>query len=48
MASLVQRFAAIARPAMEPETEAFLAEHGIEADTLALRYPLAATRDAAA
>ena len=48
MASLVQRFAAIARPAMEPETEAFLVEHGIEVDTLALRFPLAVARDAAA
>lgn len=39
LASLVQRFVAIVRPGMEPEVTAFLHAHGLESDTLRLRYP---------
>lgn len=41
VAGLVQRFAAIARPALEPEVRAFLDAHGLAVDSLAIRYPLA-------
>lgn len=37
-ASLVQRFAAVARPDIEPEVRAFLAGNGLDADLLAIRY----------
>ncbi|MCD7059744.1 glutaredoxin domain-containing protein [Pelagibacterium xiamenense] len=41
LAGLVQRFCAIVRPEMEPEVERFMDAHGLETDTLAVRYPLA-------
>lgn len=40
IASMVQRFVAIARPEMEPQVIAFIAEHNIEYKTLVLRYPI--------
>ena len=42
MASMIQRFAAIARPKVEPEVAAFLREHELPLDTLAIRHPLPA------
>ncbi|WP_022727658.1 glutaredoxin domain-containing protein [Fodinicurvata sediminis] len=39
VAGLVQRFAAITKPVMEPEVSAYLQEHALESDTLCLRYP---------
>jgi alkylhydroperoxidase family enzyme len=47
MASMIQRFAAIARPRMEDEVRAFLDAHGIPVSTLATRYPLPGDREAA-
>jgi hypothetical protein len=47
MASMIQRFAAIARPKMEGEVRAFLDAHGIPVSTLATRYPLPGDREAA-
>lgn len=41
MASMLQRFAAIARPDVEPEVRDFLSEHDLPLDTLAIKYPLA-------
>jgi alkylhydroperoxidase family enzyme len=40
IASLTQRFAAVARPDIEPEVRTFLTEHAIEADPLDIRYPV--------
>ncbi len=40
VAGLVQRFAAITKPQIEPEVKDFLACHSLTADTLAIRYPL--------
>ena len=48
LASLVQRFVAIARPEMEGEVVAFLRQHELEADTLLLRYPVAGKLQASA
>lgn len=39
LASLVQRFTAIARPAISPEVRAFLDRNGLAASTLSIRYP---------
>lgn len=39
-ASLVQRFTAVARPDIEPAVRGFLAGNGLEADPLAIRYPV--------
>lgn len=39
VAGLVQRFAAIAKPVLEPEVSAFLRDHGIPLDGLSNRYP---------
>lgn len=39
-AGLTQRFAALARPPIEPEVRRFLDEHGLAADPLVLRYPI--------
>jgi alkylhydroperoxidase family enzyme len=41
IASLTQRFAAVARPDIEPAVRTFLADHAIEADPLDIRYPIA-------
>ncbi|TDC98393.1 glutaredoxin domain-containing protein [Actinomadura sp. 7K507] len=41
VASLVQRFVAVVRPDIEPEVRTFLADHGLDADLLAVRYPAA-------
>ena len=41
VASLVQRFVAIAKPKIEPNVAAFLRQYDLEADTLALRFPAA-------
>ncbi|MEM7566487.1 MAG: glutaredoxin domain-containing protein [Pseudomonadota bacterium] len=46
MASMIQRFAAIARPEVEEEVRAFLDDHGLSASTLAIRYPLPEDRKA--
>jgi alkylhydroperoxidase family enzyme/glutaredoxin len=40
VASLVQRFVAVVRPDTEPEVLAFLADNALEADPLAIRYPV--------
>lgn len=40
VAALVQRFCTVARPEPEPEVAAFLAEHDLDADLLAVRYPV--------
>lgn len=40
IASMIQRFAAIARPKLEPETAAFLRDRDLTLDTLAIRFPL--------
>ncbi len=40
VAGLVQRFAAIAKPQIEPQVKDFLARHNLTNDTLAIRYPL--------
>ncbi len=40
MASMLQRFAAIAKPEMEPEVCDFLSDHDLPLDTLAIKYPL--------
>jgi glutaredoxin len=42
IASMVQRFVAIAQPAIEPEVQAFLNTYGLETDGLKLRYPIPA------
>ena len=44
MASMVQRFSAIAKPTVEEEVMAFLDHNRIPLDTLANKYPLAAER----
>ena len=46
MASMVQRFAAIARPRVEDEVRVFLDDHGLSSSTLATRYPLPQDRGA--
>lgn len=48
IAGLTQRFAALARPAIEPEVQRFLDAHRLEADPLVLRYPLPGNRSRAA
>ncbi len=48
VAGLVQRFAAIAKPKIEPEVLDFLDGNALTADTLALRYPLPSDRRSAA
>ena len=40
VASMVQRFVAIARPEMETEVNEFFTQHSIEIDSMKLRYPL--------
>lgn len=40
VASLVQRFTAVARPEIEPEVRAFLAGNALDSDLLAIRYPV--------
>lgn len=40
MASMLQRFVAIAKPEVEPRVTKFLQVHGLEDNTLTLRYPL--------
>ena len=40
IASMVQRFVAVAKPEIEPIVNQFLSKHDLESDTLALRYPL--------
>lgn len=40
VASMVQRFAAISQPELEPEVVRFLNENDLERDVLALRYPI--------
>lgn len=40
IASMVQRFVAIAQPEMESKVSQFLQEHELASDTLILRYPL--------
>ncbi|WP_272062558.1 glutaredoxin domain-containing protein [Oscillatoria sp. CS-180] len=40
VASMVQRFVAIARPEIEAEVAQFLKQNNLETDTLKLRYPL--------
>ena len=40
IASLTQRFAAVARPNIEPAVRTFLTDHAIEADPLDIRYPI--------
>lgn len=40
VAGLVQRFAAITKPQIEPEVKDFLTRHNLTTDTLAIRYPL--------
>ncbi|MBM2576383.1 hypothetical protein JQC91_08690 [Jannaschia sp. Os4] len=47
MASMIQRFSAIAMPKVEPQVDAFLREHRLPLDTLAIRYPLRGDRAAA-
>ncbi|WP_420607286.1 glutaredoxin domain-containing protein [Novosphingopyxis sp.] len=46
MASMVQRFAAIAKPKVEQEVHEFLESYHIPLDTLASKYPLADEREA--
>jgi hypothetical protein len=41
LASLVQRFVAIAKPELDAEVAAFMEQYELETDTLLLRYPLA-------
>ena len=41
VASMVQRFVAIAQPEIETEVNEFYTQHSIETDALKLRYPLA-------
>lgn len=48
MASMIQRFAAIARPKIDAQVQAFLRDHDLPLDTLAIRYPLPSDRRAAA
>lgn len=40
IASMVQRFVAVAKPEIEPIVNQFLSKHDLESDALALRYPL--------
>ena len=40
MASMIQRFCAIAKPKLEDDVAAFLDAHRIPLDTLAIKYPL--------
>ncbi|MDG4772871.1 glutaredoxin domain-containing protein [Solwaraspora sp. WMMD792] len=40
VASMLQRFAALTGPAVEPQVREFLARHNLSADSLVLRYPL--------
>jgi len=40
IASLIQRFAAVAQPDIEPAVRTFLTDHAIEADPLDIRYPI--------
>ena len=47
-ASMIQRFAAVARPRISEETGAFLREHDLQLDTLAIRYSLSSDARAAA
>ncbi|MEO1207544.1 MAG: glutaredoxin domain-containing protein [Pseudomonadota bacterium] len=47
IASLVQRYVAILPQQIEPEVNAFLRAHGLETDTLTLRYPLPTVSEAA-
>lgn len=41
MASMIQRFAAIAQLELESEVAAFLDEHRLPLETLEIKYPLA-------
>ena len=48
LASMIQRFAAIAKPMVEREVKGFLSENDLPLDTLAIRYPLDRERSQAA